>query len=179
MSWISQADLLACPAGSVNTALSNLITSTLTDKLSKGKSPQSCRQGGWDRGRSCLNTLPLHSMTNGIWKPLPGLSILLSPCPWDGARRRCSQAEQSHGTLGRAKMGKSELPMLIPGQNSSGSPSWSGLYPKHINQKSSLPHKRPSTVPRDRGEVTVLICFLLFWRPCGAAGALTSGLSHC
>lgn len=116
MSWISQADLLACPAGSVNTALSNLITSTLTAKLSKGKSPQSCRQGGWDRGRSCLNTLPLHSMTNGIWKPLPGPSILLSPCPWDGARRRCSQAEQTHGTLGRAKMGRSELPVLIPGQ---------------------------------------------------------------
>lgn len=57
MSWISQADHLACPAGSVNTALSNSITSTLTAKLREGKSTQSCRQGSWDRGRSCLNTL--------------------------------------------------------------------------------------------------------------------------
>lgn len=57
MSWIPQAGCLTWPAGSVNTALSNLIRPTLTARLSKGKSTQSCRQGGWDRERSCLNAL--------------------------------------------------------------------------------------------------------------------------
>lgn len=43
-------DCLAWPAGSVNTALSNLIRSTLTAKLSKGKSTQCAgREAGMGR----------------------------------------------------------------------------------------------------------------------------------
>lgn len=33
---------------------------------------------------------------------------------------RCSQAEQVHGTLGRARAGRSELPVPIPGQTELG-----------------------------------------------------------
>lgn len=67
---------------------------------------------------SLSQQIPLQSMTSGMWKPIPRLSIPLSP--WDGARRSCSQAEQAHGTLGRAKMGRSELPVLNPGQTALG-----------------------------------------------------------
>lgn len=111
MSWISQADCLARPAGSVNTALSNLITSTLTAKLSKGKIHSVLQTGEKLFKYSLTQQIPLQPMTSGIWGPLPCLSIPLSPCPWDGARRRCSQAEQAHGTLERAKTGRSELPV--------------------------------------------------------------------
>lgn len=109
-------------------------------------------QGGKLFVYSPTQQIPLQSMTSGKWEPLPCLSTPLRPCPWGGAGRRCSQAEQALGTLGRAKTGRSELPVFMPGQTALGHVlAW---FPSLTHQPETIltPRKGPAQTPGTRGK---------------------------